>query len=92
MNNFAIPWSYVLISCITYESAMKDITTGAQIRAGRVLLGWSRADLASAAGLHRHSIGYWEHETKTPSRTPIGCERIAQALRRAGIKVSLTSR
>jgi DNA-binding XRE family transcriptional regulator len=65
---------------------MTGFSTGPQIRAGRALLGWSRADLARAAGLHRNSIAYWERETDIPTCTPYACERIAGAFIRAGIE------
>jgi transcriptional regulator with XRE-family HTH domain len=50
---------------------------GAQIRAARALLGWRRADLATAAGLHRNAVAYWERRTRLPRREEVGCSRIA---------------
>jgi DNA-binding XRE family transcriptional regulator len=65
---------------------MTGITKGVQIRAGRALLGWSRADLARAAGLHRNSVAYWERETEIPLSAPYACELIAKALLPAGVE------
>jgi transcriptional regulator with XRE-family HTH domain len=65
---------------------MTGITRGVQIRAAPALLGWSRAELASAAGLHRNSVAYWECEAEISASTPFGCERIAAALLRAGVE------
>jgi thiamine monophosphate synthase len=69
------------------------IASGAQIRAARALLGWTRQDLARAAGLHRNSVAYWEAceviPTGWPSKgtEPQSCEMIRAALRRAGVAV-----
>jgi hypothetical protein len=56
---------------------MIGLTKGVQIRAGRALIGWSRAD---------NSIAYWERETEIPLSAPNACESIAKALLRAGIE------
>jgi hypothetical protein len=66
------------------------ITSGAQIRAARALLGWRRAELAKAAGLHRNAIAYWEAKTAIPAGAysePVACRRIREALRNAGVEV-----
>jgi len=66
-----------------------SIVKGAQIRAARALLGWTRQQLAEAAGLHRNAVGYWETEDDIPSGTyaePVGCRRIREALRKAGVE------
>jgi transcriptional regulator with XRE-family HTH domain len=64
------------------------IATGAQIRAARAMLGWTRQDLANAAGLHRNSVAYWEAvETIKTSYPPHACELIREALRKAGVAV-----
>jgi transcriptional regulator with XRE-family HTH domain len=49
---------------------------GKQIRAGRALLGWTRSELARAAGLHSNSVAYWENadslqQTDLARRTPV---------------------
>lgn len=61
------------------------LSTGAQIRAGRALLGWRVADLASAAGLHRNAVSYWERRAKLPRSEAVGCKRIRAALFAAGV-------
>ena len=59
--------------------------TGAQIRAGRALLGWRRVDLAAAAGLHRNAVAYWERLTALPRREPVACQKMRSALLAAGV-------
>jgi hypothetical protein len=49
------------------------------------LLGWRRSDLASAAGLYRNSIHYWERLALLPSVEQVGCNRIRKALFAAGV-------
>lgn len=61
------------------------LSSGAQIRAGRALLGWRRIDLAAAAGLHRNAVAYWERRVRLPRREPFACEKIRAALRAAGV-------
>lgn len=69
------------------------ITTGAQIRAARALLGWTRTDLAAAAGLHPNAVAYWERAPRIPpplrsgraQGEPVGCGRIREALDRVGV-------
>jgi len=66
------------------------IVTGAQIRAARALLGWTRVELAMAANLHRNAIGYWEQHKTIPngrSREPVACRHIREALHAAGVEV-----
>lgn len=67
------------------------ITSGAQIRAARGLLGWSQADLAKAAGLHVNAIRHWEarhgRELDHVSATGYGAERITRALHKAGLEL-----
>ncbi len=65
------------------------LVTGAQIRAGRALLGWSRDELADAAEIHRNAVGYWEG--RGPAAGPAAASsyalhHIARALRAAGIE------
>ena len=63
------------------------IVVGGQIRAARALLGWSRAQLAAAAGLNVNSITYWEATTVIfAKREPHACARIRQALHQAGVE------
>ena len=64
------------------------IATGRQIAAARALLGWSQKDLADAAGLHANAVGYWEAHDAIPYgcyRAPVACQRIQEALLKAGI-------
>jgi DNA-binding XRE family transcriptional regulator len=65
------------------------ITTGAQIRAARALLAWTRQDLAAAARLHPNAVAYWERHAVIPSppdgNLPFACRHIAHALRLAGV-------
>ena len=63
------------------------IVTGCQIRAARALLGWTRSDLAHAAGLHANSIAYWEEmDVISGRRPPHACTRMREALHRAGVE------
>jgi hypothetical protein len=64
------------------------IVTGAQIRAARSLLDWSRDELAHAAGLHSNAVTYWEQATVIPvdRHEPHACRRIRQALLDAGVE------
>lgn len=64
-----------------------NFTTGAQIRAGRALLGWRRTDLAKAANLHPNAVAYWERRERLPHREEVGCRRIREALSHAGVVV-----
>ena len=59
--------------------------SGPQIRAGRALLGWRRADLAKAASLHPNAVAYWERRERLPRREQVGCRRIREALAQAGV-------
>jgi len=65
------------------------IEMGAQIRAARALLNWTRADLAKAAGLHRNAVGYWEGKEhispKHHSGHHSGPRRITDAFAQAGV-------
>jgi len=65
------------------------ITTGAQIRAARALLDWSRPELAAAAELSRNAVAYWENHPTIPAghhRTPYAIGRIQRALLAAGVE------
>jgi transcriptional regulator with XRE-family HTH domain len=68
------------------------IACGAQIKAGRALLGWSQKDLAEAAGLHQNAVRYLEasHARPFPSEKAIGygSERIAAAFVKAGLTLA----
>jgi hypothetical protein len=66
------------------------ISSGQQIAAARVLLGWTQQELADASKLHRRSIQYWEREERIPFggyREPVGVRRIRDALTSAGVEV-----
>lgn len=75
---------------------MVTISTGAQIRAARALLGWTRQELAAAAGLHRNAVAYWERAVAIPPPLPSGrrtslephaCRLIREALEHAGVAI-----
>jgi transcriptional regulator with XRE-family HTH domain len=65
------------------------IACGAQIKAGRALLGWSQKDLAEAAGLHPNAIRYYEADHARPfghdKAIGYGAERITAAFHKAGL-------
>lgn len=61
------------------------LSTGAQIRAGRALLGWRRTDLAHAAGLHPNGVKYWERFGRLPRDEQYGTRKIRDALFAAGV-------
>ena len=67
------------------------IAVGAQIRAARALLGWTRKDLAKAAGLHRNSIALGEVKARITRRhcqgPAAGPRRIEEALLKAGVEL-----
>src|SRR5262249_3603108 len=66
------------------------IATGAQIRAGRALLDWTRSRLAEAAGLHKNSVAYWERCPEIPTDrflVPLAVQKIEEALRREGVRL-----
>jgi hypothetical protein len=60
------------------------IILGAQIRAGRALLGWSRKELATRARLHSNSVAYWEGTERISGRQS-ACERMEAALKAEGV-------
>lgn len=70
------------------------IQTGCQIRAARALAGWTRQELAIAAGLHRQTIRYWEMRKLIPppllsgrrNREPVACRRMREAFERVGLE------
>jgi transcriptional regulator with XRE-family HTH domain len=64
------------------------ITSGEQITEARTSLGWSKADLARAAGLDRKAVAWWERKATIAGITQSpGVEKIASALQRAGIRL-----
>jgi len=58
---------------------------GNQIRAARALLGWSRDELADAAGLHCRAVAYWETKGTLPDYESPGLVMIREALCEAGV-------
>jgi hypothetical protein len=60
------------------------IILGAQIRAGRALIGWSRQELATRARLHSNSVAYWEGTDRISGRQS-ACERMEAALKAEGV-------
>ena len=69
----------------TLNPNLPKLVTGAQIKTGRALLGWRRADLAAAAGLHRNAVAYWEGQPRMPRREPFACRKMRAALLSAGV-------
>lgn len=68
------------------ERSTLMLTSGAQIRAARALLGWRRSDLAEAAKLHRNSVAYWEQQAVISADVePVGVHHIRNALAAAGV-------
>ena len=61
------------------------VVTGAQLRAGRALLGWSRRALARAARLHENSVARWERAA-TLLQEPYGARRLREAMEGAGVR------
>jgi len=62
------------------------ISSGAQIRAGRALLGWRQCDLAKAVGLHPKAVAYWERKGAMRARgEEVGVQRIRRAFEAAGV-------
>ena len=69
--------------------AAGKVVTGAQLRAGRALLGWSSQTLATAARVHINTIGRWEAARTLPAfllREPYGVRRMREAMESAGVK------
>ena len=66
--------------CAVYPVAM---ISGAQIRAARGLLGWSRADLAKRSGVSEISIKRFETAASDPRRGTL--ERLQRALEAGGV-------
>jgi transcriptional regulator with XRE-family HTH domain len=62
---------------------MAPMITGAQIRAARAMLEWTRADLARASGISANGIA--NIETGASSPLAVTLERIQHALERAGV-------
>lgn len=65
------------------------VVTGAQIRAGRALLGWSRDELARAAELHGNAVAYWERKgprAQANADRSYAVHHIARALMAAGVE------
>jgi transcriptional regulator with XRE-family HTH domain len=61
-----------------------SIITSRQIRAARVLVGWTQADLAEVAGISRSTIAAIEKETANP--TPHIIERIRSAFEESEVE------
>lgn len=57
----------------------------AQIRAARALLGWSRPDLAKAAGVSARTVAALELD-EPGERRPATVDKVAAALEAAGIR------
>ena len=74
---------------LTAKCKTTVITNGAQVRAARAFLGWSKDDLAKAAGLNVETMRWWEQQhARRPHPVTgrgYGPKRIASALRQAGV-------
>ena len=68
------------------------IASGAQVRAARALLGWSQADLATAAKINVDCVRWWERKhgkrLHPISARGYGPRRMASALRQAGVRLT----
>ena len=65
------------------------ISSGAQIKAARALIGWKQKDLAAAAELHEKAVAYWERFKVVPRHRggpTYGLHQIERALREAGVE------
>ena len=65
------------------------IVSGAQIRAGRALLGWSRETLARKAAVHWNAVAYWERKGATArdsAANSFAIHHIRRALSEAGVE------
>ena len=62
------------------------IRTGRQISAARALLDWSQSDLASAAGLHRNAVYYWEQRDVVPAAEPVAIGQMRAAFLAQGLR------
>lgn len=65
------------------ESGYTGRMEGRQIKAARVLLGWSQADLCKAAKVSRATVNDLENETGDPRRSSIAS--VEEAFRAAGV-------
>lgn len=71
------------------------IAIGRQLRAARALLGWSRAKLARAAGVHPNTVAWWESMSEIPTapfKEPVACRSMRQALLGAGVRTVTSPR
>jgi transcriptional regulator with XRE-family HTH domain len=65
---------------------MRNLVSGHQIRAARVLAGLTQADLARAVGCHARSVRYWENKgSNPPTNVASTLDSIEQALIRYGV-------
>lgn len=62
-------------------------TSGAVLRAARVLAGMTQRELATAASLHPKSIAYWERKGSRGRYGEVGVRRIVEALRAHGVEI-----
>jgi transcriptional regulator with XRE-family HTH domain len=74
-----------LFSLLGYRCplSLRPVLSGAQIRAGRALLGWSQAKLAKEAGLSEASIKDIEAEATDPRRSTL--KAIEGTFEKAGV-------
>ena len=59
--------------------------SGRQIRAARVFIGWSQAELARAAGISDMTVKRFESDRETATGTVSSLQRIQAALENEGI-------
>lgn len=67
------------------------VVMGAQLRAGRAILGWTKQTLATTACIHKNSVARWERAQTLPAallREPYGVRRMREALEGAGVSDS----
>ncbi len=73
------------MSVILYDIGMNDeLLTVRQVRAGRALLAWSQAELASAARVATSTIADFERGVRTP--VPNNVQAIREALESNGLR------
>src|SRR5262249_16209278 len=71
---------------VLLRPTMSNIVSGRQIRAARMLVGLTQADLARAAGCHPRSVRYWENKgSNPPTNVASTLDSIEQALKRRGV-------
>src|SRR5688572_10827047 len=65
---------------------LDQMTTAAQIRAGRALIDFSQPELAKAAGVSRTTLTRGESDNAVPPAAPMAVAYLRKALEAAGVK------